>query len=67
MSPDSTGNKGVLLRQYRTRLVADVVTGKLDVRSAARQLPEEGGKLSDGADQADGLDGADLSDEVPQE
>ena len=29
-----------LLREYRTRLVADVVTGKLDVREAA-QLPEE--------------------------
>jgi type I restriction enzyme S subunit len=28
-----------LLREYRTRLVADVVTGKLDVRPAARQLP----------------------------
>ena len=30
-----------LLREYCTRLVADVVTGKLDVREAARQLPEE--------------------------
>ena len=30
-----------LLREYRTRLVADVVTGKLDVRVAAAQLPEE--------------------------
>ena len=29
-----------LLREYRTRLVADVVTGKLDVRAAARKLPE---------------------------
>ena len=29
-----------LLREYRTRLIADVVTGKLDVRSAAAQLPE---------------------------
>jgi len=29
-----------LLREYRTRLTADVVTGKLDVRDAARQLPE---------------------------
>ena len=28
-----------LLREYRTRLVADVVTGKLDVRKAAAQLP----------------------------
>jgi type I restriction enzyme S subunit len=30
-----------LLREYRTRLVADVVTGKLDVREAATRLPEE--------------------------
>ena len=29
-----------LLREYRTRLIADVVTGKLDVREAAAQLPE---------------------------
>jgi type I restriction enzyme S subunit len=30
-----------LLREYRTRLIADVVTGKLDVREAAAGLPEE--------------------------
>ena len=30
-----------LLQEYRTRLIADVVTGKLDVRDAAAQLPEE--------------------------
>ena len=30
-----------LLREYRTRLIADVVTGKLDVREAAAQLPDE--------------------------
>ena len=30
-----------LLREYRTRLTADVVTGKLDVRAAAAQLPEQ--------------------------
>jgi len=30
-----------LLREYRTRLVADVVTGKLDVRDAAARLPDE--------------------------
>lgn len=29
-----------LLREYRTRLIADVVTGKLDVREAALLLPE---------------------------
>jgi type I restriction enzyme S subunit len=30
-----------LVREYRTRLFADVVTGKLDVREAAASLPEE--------------------------
>lgn len=30
-----------LLREYRTRLIADVVTGKLDVREAAAQLPDQ--------------------------
>jgi type I restriction enzyme S subunit len=29
-----------LLREYRNRLIADVVTGKLDVRAAAAVLPE---------------------------
>ena len=53
-----------LLREYRTRLVADVVTGKLDVRPAARQLPEEGGELSDGAGESDS---SDLPDEMPLE
>lgn len=30
-----------LLREYRLRLIADVVTGKLDVREAVANLPEE--------------------------
>ena len=30
-----------LLREYRTRLVADLVTGKLDVRQASAHLPDE--------------------------
>ena len=30
-----------LLQEYRTKLIADVVTGKLDVREAAAQLPDE--------------------------
>lgn len=29
-----------IIREYRVRLVADVVTGKLDVREAAKNLPE---------------------------
>lgn len=30
-----------LMQEYRTRLTADIVTGKLDVREAAAKLPEE--------------------------
>ena len=41
-----------LLEEYRTRLIADVVTGKLDVREAALGLPDEG---YDDLRDADGL------------
>ena len=41
-----------LLEEYRTRLIADVVTGKLDVREAAAGLADEGG---DDLGDADGL------------
>jgi type I restriction enzyme, S subunit len=30
-----------LIREYRTRLIVDVVTGRLDVREAAAKLPDE--------------------------
>ncbi len=34
-------NRGTdLVREYRTRLIVDVVTGRLDVREAAAALPE---------------------------
>lgn len=33
--------KIALVREYRTRLITDVVTGKLDVRVAASRLPDE--------------------------
>jgi type I restriction enzyme S subunit len=46
-----------LLREYRTRLIADVVTGKLDVREAAANLPDE-------IDEPDDLAEADSLDEV---
>ena len=36
-----------LLREYRTRLIADVVTGKLDVRDAAAELPSQGDLVAD--------------------
>lgn len=46
-----------LLREYRTRLIADVVTGKLDVREAAAQLPSDADyqdPMEAGAPTADG-------------
>jgi len=44
-----------LMQEYRTRLTADIVTGKLDVREAAARLPEvgEGAKLSADTDTID--------------
>jgi len=43
-----------LLREYRERLIADVVTGKVDVREVAELLPEEAEEdiIDDGAEQA---------------
>ena len=41
-----------LLREYRTRLIADVVTGKLDVREAAARLP--GGRGPEPLDEVEG-------------
>ena len=38
---DRTDREIQYLREYRNRLVADVVTGKLDVRDAAAQLPDQ--------------------------
>lgn len=37
----SAESEASLLSEYRTRLIADVVTGKLDVRQAAERLPQE--------------------------
>lgn len=36
-----------LMREYGTRLVSDVVTGQLDVRAAARNLPREEADAAD--------------------
>lgn len=38
---DDTSREILALREYRTRLVANVVTGKLDVRTAAAKMCEE--------------------------
>ena len=45
-----------LLREYHTRLIADVVTGKFDVREAAARLPDEVEELEP-LDEADALIG----------
>ena len=58
-----------LLDEYRTRLIADMVTGKLDVREAAAQLPEEAGQdglMDDDGFIVDNLDG-DLDASQPPE
>ena len=39
-SSEATNRQIELLHEYRTRLIADVVTGKLDVREATADLPE---------------------------
>lgn len=38
----------LLLREYRTRLVSDVVTGRVDVRDVASRL--DGGSIPDAAE-----------------
>ena len=49
-----------LMQEYRTRLTADVVTGKLDVREAATKLPDE-------TPVETGPDESDLEDETADE
>ena len=55
-----------LLREYRARLVVDIVTGKLDVRDAAANLP---GAATNGMaeDSGDDSDAVELADEVAAE
>lgn len=51
-----------LIREYRIRLTADVVTGKLDVSEAATRLPDEA-TLDMAEDDADLGDEAEIADE----
>jgi type I restriction enzyme S subunit len=61
-----------LLREYRTRLIADVVTGKLDVREAAARLPQEAedlepldeAEVEGAAEETDAGDGVGVPEEV---
>ncbi|MFN8472270.1 MAG: restriction endonuclease subunit S [Anaerolineae bacterium] len=58
-----------LVREYRTRLIADVVTGKLDVRAAAASLsdePDVAEPLEDTEDEALDMEGDD-SEALPEE
>ena len=65
----STKHDIELLHEYRTRLIADLVTGKLDVREAAARLPDEDDDLlPDAADDDSAPDEpADDLDAVPED
>jgi len=54
-----------LFREYRTRLIADVVTGKVDVREAAGRLPDDS-EVEDEPEQADTIDDGDEADDEPE-
>ncbi len=58
-----------LLNEYRTRLIADVVTGKLDVREAAERLPDESGgsETIDDTDEAAEEEAKDADDDYNEE
>jgi len=50
-----TSQEIALVQEFRTRLIADVVTGKLDVRAAAASLPDISAPepIDEGTDRAD--------------
>jgi type I restriction enzyme S subunit len=56
---DNEAQALALTREYRTRLIADVVTGKLDVRDAAARLQED-------VDERDESDEPETEDEVKE-
>lgn len=56
---EDAGREIDLLREYRTRLIADVVTGKLDVRETAARLPQE-------AEDFEPLDEAEIEDDTEE-
>lgn len=57
-----------LLREYRTRLISDVVTGTLDVRAAAAALADDAEPVEplDDAESDDAEDGDEPADEVAE-
>ena len=59
-----------LVQEYGTRLIADVVTGKLDVREAAAQLVEEDDEvdpIDEGGIMLDNMDGGSFDESQPTE
>jgi type I restriction enzyme S subunit len=66
----ASAQRGVgLLREYRIRLIADVVTGKFDVREAAARLPKEAYELEPLDDTEADLDEGAVGDgdEIPED
>jgi type I restriction enzyme, S subunit len=63
--------EATFLREYRTRVITDVVTGRLDVREAASSLPDEAGEsdeMSLADDILEEVDEADLGmDDIAEE
>lgn len=57
-----TAQETVLLREYSTRLIADVVTGKLDVRDAAARLRDDDEEELDPFDELDVISGSEDDD-----
>ena len=52
----NTERQIALLREFRTLLIADVVTGKLDVRKAAHRLPVEVGSIKSDMEEIDTIE-----------
>ncbi len=61
---DRARSEASLLREYRTRLIVDVVTGKLDVREVAARLPEDAAELESSEDVADESDADEVADDL---
>lgn len=57
---DQTNEEMDLLKEYRTRLTADVVTGKVDVREVAKNLPDS---IEPIVDEVEGNDTEEVSSE----
>ena len=61
---DRAQREMALIREYRTRLIADVVTGKLDVRAVAIAIPARPEPDAEDAEGAWDGDGATADDQA---